>query len=304
MIEIIKAGTNIDFLALRKYAIALSLVVIGIGVASLIVKGGPNYGIDFTGGLQLHVRVGSEVTIGEIRAAVADLGVGDVQVQAFEGQSGEYLLRVGVQADEELSGGVAARIKERMRERFGQRGFEELRTELVGPRVGKDLRRRAILSVVFATAVMGIYIAIRFDFRFGIGAAIALFHDVAVTVGVLSLVDVEVDLTIIAALLTIVGYSVNDTVVISDRIRENMKATKHPLIGPIINRSINETLSRTILTTGATMLAVVALYLFGGTVIHGFAFALIVGFIAGVYSTVFIASPVVEWLETGQARTA
>ena len=304
MIEIVPSGTNIDFLRLRKPAIAVSLVVIGIGLASLILKGGPKYGIDFTGGLQLHMRANPDVTIAEVREAVADLGVGEVSVQAFESQKGEYLLRVATAEEQDLSEGIAVKLKERLRERFGSRGFEELRTESVGPRVGEDLRRRAILAVTFSTIAMGVYIALRFDRRFGIGAGIALFHDVLVTVGALSLFDVEVDLTIIAALLTIVGYSVNDTVVISDRIRENMHGTKKLELGPLINRSINETLSRTILTTGATMLVVIALFLVGGTVIHGFAFALIVGFISGVYSTVFIAAPVVEWLEPRKRATA
>jgi preprotein translocase subunit SecF len=301
MIEIIPSGTNIDFLRLRKPAIAISLVVIGIGLASLILKGGPNYGIDFAGGLQLHMRANPDVSIGDVRDAVADLGVGEVQVQSFESQKGEYLLRVAAAEEQDLTGGVAAKLKESLRERFSARGYEELRTELVGPRVGKDLRRRAILAVTFSTLAMGVYIALRFDRRFGIGAAIALFHDVLVTLGALSLWDIEVDLTIIAALLTIVGYSVNDTVVISDRIRENLMGSKRPELGPVINRSINETLSRTILTTGATMLVVISLFLVGGTVIHGFAFALIVGFVSGVYSTVFIAAPLVEWLEPGRS---
>jgi len=304
MIEIVPPGTNIDFLRLRKPAIAISLVVIGIGLASLIMKGGPNYGIDFAGGLQLNMRANPDVSISEVRDAVADLGVGEVQVQAFESQKGEYLLRVAAAEEEDLTGGVAAKLKERLRERFGARGYEEMRTELVGPRVGQDLRRRAILAVTLSTLAMGVYIALRFDRRFGIGAAIALFHDVLVTVGALSLWEIEIDLTIIAALLTIVGYSVNDTVVISDRIRENLMGSKRPELGPIINRSINETLSRTILTTGATMLVVISLFLVGGTVIHGFAFALIVGFVSGVYSTVFIAAPLVEWLEPGRSVAA
>jgi preprotein translocase subunit SecF len=304
MIEIVPPKTNIDFIKLRKPAIAISLVVIAIGRASLIMKGGPNYGIDFAGGLQFHMRANPDVTISDVREAVEDLGIGDVSVQAFESQKGEYLLRVATAQDEDLSGGVAAKLKDRLREKFGERGFEELRTELVGPRVGQDLRRRAILAVTFSTLAMGVYIALRFDRRFGIGAAIALFHDVLVTVGALSLLDYEFDLTIIAALLTIVGYSVNDTVVISDRIRENMKATKRAELGAIINRSINETLSRTILTTGATMLVVVSLFLVGGTVIHGFAFALIVGFVSGVYSTVFIAAPLVDWLEPQRSVAA
>jgi len=240
----------------------------------------------------------------EVREAVDKLGMGDVQVQAIESQRGEYLLRVAGAEDQELTGGVAARIAEALQAQFGQRGFEALSTDLVGPRVGKDLRRRAILSVLLATVAMGIYIAFRFDARFGVGAAVALFHDVLITVGALSLANIEVDLTIVAALLTIIGYSVNDTVIISDRIRENLHSAKRVDLGRTINRSINETLSRTVLTTGATMLVVVALYLVGGPVIHGFAFSLMVGFVTGTYSSIFIASPIVEWWANRAERTA
>jgi len=304
MIEIIKPGTNVDFLALRKYAFALSAGLILVGMISLVAKGGPSYGIDFAGGMQMHVRFNADVGIDEVREAVDKLGMGDVQVQAIESQKGEYLLRVAGAEDQELTGGVAARIAEALQAQFGQRGFEALSTDLVGPRVGKDLRRRAILSVLLATVAMGIYIAFRFDARFGVGAAVALFHDVLITVGALSLANIEVDLTIVAALLTIIGYSVNDTVIISDRIRENLHSAKRVDLGRTINRSINETLSRTVLTTGATMLVVVALYLVGGPVIHGFAFSLMVGFVTGTYSSIFIASPIVEWWANRAERTA
>ena len=295
MLQLIKPGTNIDFLAARKYALAGSLTLILAGLVSLFMKGGPAYGIDFAGGLQMHARVNKDVTIAEVRETAEKLDVGEVQVQSFESQPGEYLLRVSGAEEQELTGGVTGKLRDGLATAFGQRGFEVLRTELVGPRVGKELRLRAILSVLAATLVMGVYIAFRFDARFGIGAAVALLHDVLITVGAISIANVEVDLTIVAALLTIVGYSVNDTVIISDRIRENMHASKRVDLAEVINRSINETLSRTILTTGATLLVVVALFLVGGPVIHGFAYSLIVGFIVGTYSSIFIASPIVEW---------
>jgi preprotein translocase subunit SecF len=304
MFQLIKPGTKIDFLAARKYALALSAALIVTGLASLIAKGGPAYGIDFAGGLQLHARVDKDVTISEVRETVEKLGVGDVQVQSFESQPGEYLLRLAGAEDQELTGGISGNLRDGLQAAFGQRGFEVLSTELVGPRVGKELRTRAILSVLAATLVMGFYIAFRFDARFGIGAATALFHDVLITLGAISLANIEVDLTIVAALLTVVGYSVNDTVVISDRIRENMHTTKRVDLAEVINRSINETLSRTILTTGATLLVVVTLFLVGGPVIHGFAFSLIVGFVVGTYSSIFIASPIVEWWTARTAKAA
>ena len=304
MIEFIKPGTNIDFIRFRKTAIAISLTLILVGMGSLVVKGGPSYGIDFAGGLQMHVRLNPDVSIGDMRQTADRIGVGDVQVQGFEGQPGEFLLRVASAGDQDLTSGTAERMREALQKEYGERGFELMSTDSVGPRVGHDLRQRAILSVLLATIAMGIYIAFRFDARFGVGAAVALFHDVLITVGALSLFNYEVDLTIVAAILTVIGYSVNDTVIISDRIRENMLATKRVDLAQIINRSINETLSRTVLTTGATLLVVVALFIFGGPVIHGFAFSLIVGFIVGTYSSIFIASPVVEWWAHRAGRAA
>jgi len=296
MFEIVKPDVHVDFIKLRPYALALSTVLILAGLVSLVAKGGPNYGIDFTGGLMVHIGVDPTVDIGEIREAVSDLSVGEISVQEFESEPGEFLLRVPT-ADDQVGGGTAAAIKDALKAKFGDRGFEEKRTEIVGPRVGHELRMRGILSVIFATLVMGAYIAIRFQLRFGVGAGVALLHDVLVTVGALSLYNVEFDLTILAALLTIVGYSVNDTVVVSDRIRENLKLLRKMELAELINRSINETLSRTLLTAGTTLIVLFALLFLGGGVIHGFAFTLIVGLTAGTYSSIFIASPVVEMWE-------
>lgn len=294
MFQIIKPGINIDFIKLRKIALLFSAALILGGIVSLIARGGPNYGIDFTGGLMLHIGVDDDVQTTDIREAVADLNIGDVSVQQFEGQSGEYLLRVPT-VDTEIGGGIPALIKDRLKETFAARGFEELRTEIVGPRVGQDLRRRGILSILFATLVMGLYIAVRFELRFGVGAGVALLHDVLITIGALSLYNVEVNLSVVAALLTVVGYSVNDTVVVSDRIRENMHRDQKTDLVTLINASINETLSRTLLTTGTSLLVLLVLFAVGGGVIHSFAFTLIVGLTAGTYSSIFIASPVVEF---------
>ncbi len=294
MFQIVKPDIDIDFIKARPVAFGLSAIVIAMGLIALLVRGGPNYGIDFTGGLMVHMGVDADVGIGEVREAVAELDIGPVSVQEFGSQAGEYLLRVPA-GDEQVGGGRAAQIKEALRARFDDRGFEEKRTEIVGPRVGTDLRRRGILSVLFATVMMGAYIAVRFELRFGVGAAIALLHDVLITIGALSIMNEEITLSVVAGLLTVIGYSVNDTVVVSDRIRENLKRFRKDELKPLINRSINETLSRTVLTTGTSLMVLFTLFFLGGGVIHGFAFTLIVGLTAGTYSSIFIASPVVEY---------
>jgi preprotein translocase subunit SecF len=299
MFQLVSPDINIDFIRLRTACFIFSGLLILVGLGSLVMRGGPNYGIDFAGGVMLHFRVDPSVGTDEIRGAIAASGAGAASVQQFESQPGEFLIRLAT-ADERIGGGVVADLKEQLQSKFGSRRYEDLRTEVVGPQVGKDLRRRAILSVLLATAAMGAYIAFRFDFWFGVGAAVALFHDVLITVGALSLYNVEVDLTVLAALLTVVGYSVNDTVIVSDRIRENMRANKKAPLAKVINASINQTLSRTILTTGTTLLVLFALFYFGGGVIHGFAFTLIVGLLIGTYSSIFIASPIVEaWSGAG-----
>lgn len=293
MFQIVSPDVNFDFVRFRKIAFAFSAVLIVAGLVSLGARGGPNYGIDFSGGMMLHIGVDENVPIGDVRDAVEGFEFGEIAVQEFGSQPGEYLLRVPV-GDEQVGDGRAATIKDALRAAFGDRGFEEKRTEIVGPRVGEDLRRRGILSVLFATAMMASYIAIRFQLRFGAGAAIALLHDVLITIGVLSIANTEITLSVVAAILTVVGYSVNDTVVVSDRIRENMGRFRKDELGPLINRSINETLSRTVLTTGTSLMVLMALFYFGGGVIHGFAFTLIIGLTAGTYSSIFIASPIVE----------
>lgn len=293
MLKIIPDNLNIDFIRWRTPAMVFSGAIMLIGIGSLILKGGPNYGIDFAGGLLVHVRVDPSVKIEQVRKVADASDVGAISVQQFESQPGEYMLRVPT-ADESMTGGVAAKLKDALRVAFADRGFDELRTEMVGPQVGKDLRRRGMLAVLFATAVMGVYIAVRFEFWFGVGAAVALFHDVLVVIGALSLNNVEIDLTILAALLTVVGYSVNDTVVVSDRIRENMRKDKRTPLAKLINDSLNQTLARTILTGGTTFMVLIVLFLYGGGTIHGFAFTLIVGLLIGTYSSIFIASPVVE----------
>lgn len=296
--ELIKPGTSFDFVRNFRRALVFSWLLILAGVVSLIVRGGPNYGIDFAGGTMVHIRFHSHQSIDALRQAMSGIGLGEASIQDFGGSNttgSEFLIRVA--EGKEGASDLSAVITQALGEKFGSDTWEILRIETVGPRVGRELRVRAILAVLAATLMMGIYIWIRFELRFGIGAAVALFHDVLITVGALSLVNYEFDLTIVAALLTVVGFSVNDTVIVSDRIRENLRKNRRDPLEKIINASINETLSRTILTTGTALLVLLALFFLGGKVINGFAFTLLVGFTIGTYSSIFISSPIVLWLQ-------
>jgi preprotein translocase subunit SecF len=295
VMELIKPGSKIPFTRYRKIAVILSTIANLAVLVMLFIKG-PNLGVDFAGGTVVQLKFQQQVSIPDIRRALESVNLGGSEIQDFgrEGDN-EYLIRLEKTSVE--IGALGEQIKKALADQFGPDKFEIRRIEFVGPKIGEDLRRRGVMSVIVATIMMGVYIWLRFQFRFGIGAVIALIHDVLVTVGALMLANYEFDLTIIAALLTIVGFSVNDTVVICDRIRENMRKIKRETLEAIVNTSINETLSRTILTTGTALMVLLALYILGGAVIRPFAFALIVGFISGVYSTIFIASPVILFWE-------
>jgi preprotein translocase subunit SecF len=306
--QLIKPGTKIPFTRYRKIAVMISTVV-NLAVLALLFTRGPNLGVDFAGGTMVHLRFQQTVSIPEIRQVLDQVDLGGSVIQDF-GQAGanEYLVRLD-RTDVEI-GALSEQVKKALSARFGEANFEVRRIEFVGPKIGKDLRWKGTVSVIAATIMMGVYIWVRFGWNFGsrfglhfgLGAVIALVHDVLVTAGALLIANYEFDLTIIAALLTIVGFSVNDTVVICDRIRENMRKIKRESLDTIINMSINETLSRTILTTGATLLVLTALFVLGGAVIRPFAFSLIVGFISGVYSTIFIAAPIILMWEKGPRK--
>lgn len=295
MFEIIKPGTKIDFMKRRKLAYLFSGVVMFIGVVSLVLHGGPNYGIDFAGGTLVQIRFTGSVAIDEIRSALKQGGIEDAAVQGFEAEGkGEYLVRLpATGADPE---GISAAVRAALAQRFGAEGFEIRRVEMVGPKVGKDLRSKGLLATIFAMLGMLIYISLRFDLRFGVGAVVAVLHDVIVTIGILSLLDIEFSIPVLAAILTIVGYSINDTIVVYDRIRENMPKMKREPFERMLNITVNETLSRTILTGMSTLMVLFVLFFMGGGVIHDFTFTLIVGIILGTYSSVYIASAtVLEW---------
>jgi preprotein translocase subunit SecF len=307
MIEFIPQGTTFDFIKYRRVTAIGSVVLIALGFAWMAIRGA-NLGIDFAGGSLVHVRFKQATAIADVRGALAGTDLAGVDIQELGGANSEFLIRLpqsedkpaGEQTESETHAkkeSVTSQVTDALAGRFGQEGFEVLRVEAVGPRVGEALRERAILALAFATVMMGIYLWARFEWRFGVGAAIALIHDVFLTVAALVVFNYEFDLTIVAALLTVVGFSVNDTVIISDRIRENMRKDRRSSLLDVVNRSINETLSRTILTTGTTMLVVLALFVLGGNVIHGFAFTLLVGFVVGTYSSIYIASSIVLYFE-------
>jgi preprotein translocase subunit SecF len=294
--EWIPPGLKIDFVGWRGRMLLISWLVITAGMIHMWWTGGLNLGIDFAGGTMIHVKFVQPTKIEDIRAALAGADLREVVVQDVGQGSKEFQIRV-LGGEQGGSTSVADAIKSGLRAKFGEGSHEILRVETVGPKVGKDLKWNATLAVLAATVVMGAYIALRFEWRFGVGAAIALFHDVLITLGALSAFRMEFDLTTVAGLLTVVGYSVHDTVIVSDRIRENMRKMRRENLATIMNLSINETLSRTLITSGTAIVVTAALFFLGGSVIHSFAFTLFIGFIVGTYSSIYVASPVVLYLE-------
>lgn len=287
--QIIKNDINVDFVGKRKLAMIISGIVILIGLASLVVNGGPNYGIDFVGGTLVQVKFSDGTEAAKIKESLADLNLGSVVVQQFGDDDNEFLIRI---QDSGKGSDLSGLISGSLNTSFGEDKVDLRRVEMVGPQVGKDLRQKGLLSILYAMIGILIYVAWRFELRFAVGAILALVHDVLITLGVFSLTGREIDLPIIAAFLAIIGYSLNDTIVVYDRIRENYGKHQKKGFPEVVNRSINETLSRTILTSGTTLLVVAALFIFGGGVIHNFAFALLVGILIGTYSSIFVASPV------------
>jgi len=290
--EFFKPGTNYDFVRYKRIAPAISGLVILAALISLWIKGGPNYGIDFRGGILVQLKFQKEVSVGELRDSLSDLGLRNLVVQRFGlREENEYLVRVE-QMETDLDA-LSQQIEKALKDRYGAESTEIRRTEIVGPKVGAELRRKGFLAVLYSIVGILIYIAWRFEFRFALGAVFAVVHDALITIGCFSLLNKEIDLPEVAAVLTIIGYSVNDTIVVFDRIRENMRKIRRQPLEKVINSSINETLSRTILTAGTTLVVVMALFFLGGPVIHNFAFALIIGIVVGTYSSIYVASPVV-----------
>ena len=291
--EIIKTETHYNFVRLMKPAVILSLAVIIIGIASLIWHGGPNFGIDFAGGTLIQIKFQNETSADKIRTAFKSIGFDGSIIQDFGPK--EVIVRTADTGTDAQS--LTSRVEEALGAAFGKGAYEVRRIEMVGPKVGRDLTRKAIMAIIFSWIGILVYVGVRFEFRYALGGIVALIHDILITITFLSLFNKEFDLNIVAALLAIIGFSINDTIVIFDRIRENARKNIRQGLNEVINASVNQTLSRTILTSLTVIMVLFVLFFFGGAVIHAFAFALLVGTIAGVYSTVFIASPIVLLFE-------
>ncbi len=290
MLRLIKE-THIEFIRHRRKAYVLSGCLILAGIISLIARGGPNYGIDFTGGSLLQLHFDNPIRTEEIRTSLAKVGLERAVIQKLEGGN-DFLIQMKGTAET----GIGNLIISSLAEDFPDNLPRVDREEEVGPKIGAELQRRALLVILAGMLVILAYISLRFDFRFAVGAVIALFHDVVITIGVFSILDKEVTIPIIAAVLTVVGYSVNDSIIISDRIRENSKSMRGDPFDRVVNTGLNQVLSRTIITSLTTSLVLLSLLLFGGKVIFDFALALLIGVIVGTYSSIFIvAALVVEW---------
>ena len=281
--------TNIDFLSMRRFGFVISGSFILAGIVSLLLQGGPLLSIDFTGGTLAQIRFEEAPDIAKVRSALEALDVGIGEVQTF-GTPNEILIRLQLSQNAE---NLTTELKAALQAQFPGQSIDFRRVETVGPKIGSELKGKAFFAVFTAIIGILIYISIRFEFKFAIGAIAALIHDVLITLGIFSILNYEISLAIIAAFLTIVGYSLNDTIVVFDRVRENMKLLKNIDQKTIFNKSINESLSRTIITSLTTFAVVFILYIAGGEVIRYFAFAMIVGVIVGTYSSIYVASPVV-----------
>ncbi|MCZ7587001.1 MAG: protein translocase subunit SecF [Deltaproteobacteria bacterium] len=308
--EIIKPGVSIDFMRYRAIGAALSGLIVLVSVILIAVKGF-NYGIGFAGGVELRVEFKEKVSIGDVRRRLIDGGFKNVQVVSFllenrtvysikaKGESSvtEALAGETEKSQESELPDVARVLMAQLQKDYGADRVEVISTDMVGPRVGESLRRKGVMAIVYALLGILVYIGWRFNFRYSPGAVVALAHDVIVVAGVFALLQLEIDLTVVAALLTVAGYSVNDTVIIFDRVREGHTVYRGKPIITIVNNSLNDTLSRTILTSGTTLIVVLAIYFLGSEIIKDFALAMSVGILVGTYSSLYIATPIYIALE-------
>ena len=290
--------TNFDFMGKRKIAFVLSAVLIILSIAALVTRD-LNFGLDFTGGTLIEVSYPAAPEISDVRSNLSDAGMDDAVVQTF-GAATEIVVRIPPRDDEaesdaELSTIVLAALQQGVEGEVAMR-----RVEFVGPQVGDELTEQGILAVVYALIGIFLYVMIRFQWRFSVGAVAALVHDIIITMGVLAAAQVEFDLTVVAALLAVIGYSLNDTIVLFDRIRENFPKLRKANSLEVVNTSVNETLSRTLMTSVTTLLVLIALFIFGGEIINAFAFTLIVGVLVGTYSSIYVASTTL--LELGVSK--
>ncbi len=293
---------DFDFLGGRQQAYVVSALLLAIGVGSLAVRGGLQYGVDFTGGTLMQVEFEEQVTVGELREVMTGAGFDGAQLQGF-GNVNEFLIRV--QSLEGMTGQeVQDEIEAALAGSYGGDGYTVLRVESVGPQVGAELQQRAAIAILLSFLLTLVYLAFRFEWRFGFAAIVATVHDIVLTFGFISVMDVEITLATVAAILTIVGYSLNDTIVVFDRIRENLKGSRSEDYEAIVNGSINGVLPRTVMTSTTTLVTLIALATVGGEVIRPFALVLILGVAIGTYSSVFVASPALLEIHNYRKRKA
>jgi len=290
--------TDIDFMGQRKVAFVFSIIFILLSIGSLVTRG-LNFGLDFTGGTLIEVSYPSAPRVSDVRDHLSDAGMTDAVVQTF-GTATDIVVRIPPRDNEdetnaEISTVVLTALQEGVEGEIVMR-----RVEFVGPQVGDELTEQGILAVVYALIGIFLYVMMRFQWRFSVGAVTALVHDIIITMGIISLVQIEFDLTVVAALLAVIGYSLNDTIVLFDRIRENFPKLRKASSLEVVNISVNQTLSRTLMTSVTTLLVLVALFIFGGEIIHAFAFTLIVGVMIGTYSSIYVASTTL--LELGVSK--
>lgn len=289
--------THIDFMGKRKVAFVVSASLIVLSITILLLRG-LNFGLDFTGGMLIEVSYPAAPSISDVRANLESADLNDAVVQTF-GTASDIVVRIPPRSEEETDAELSTVILSAL-----QQGVEgEIvmrRVEFVGPQVGDELTEQGILAVVYALIGIFIYVMFRFQWRFSVGAVVALIHDIMVSMGILSLLQIEFDLTVVAALLAVIGYSLNDTIVLFDRIRENFPRLRKGSPLEVVNISVNETLSRTLMTSMTTLLVLTALFVFGGEIIHSFAFTLIVGVVVGTYSSIYVASTTL--LELGVSK--
>lgn len=296
--ELIKPGVNIDFVGKMKYAVIFSAVLILIGIGSIIYHGGLNPGIDFAGGSIIQVKFSKNISADQIRAALKSTKLENSTIQQFGVH--EFLIRTHESFSDQKM--LAANVEQPLSTVFNK-DFEIRRVEVVGSKVGSDFTRKAIIAVILSWLAMLIYVGWRFEFRYAVGGILALVHDVIITMGAVSIMNMEFTIATLASLIFIIGFSINDTIVTLDRIRENVKLNPKQKLGDLINLSINQTLSRTVLTSLTVFLTVLALYIFGGAVIHDLAFPMLVGVVIGTYSSIYIACTIVLAFEKMKPST-
>ncbi len=293
--------TNFDFIGMRYYAYAFSALLLGAGLVSLFLKGGPKLGIDFTGGNLVQLSFKTNVEMKDLRSVLTAAGYGDAEIQGITGRP-SYIIRVprGAAAVDSL----AKDFQKAITDKIPGANPEIERAEFVGPAVGRELADQALSAILWASVLIIIYVGIRFrSTLWGICSIVAVVHDVLSIVGIFSILNKEVTVTVVAGILTLAGYSMNDTIVIYDRMRENLRLSKKETLGELINRSVNETLSRTIMTSMTVAITLMVLFFFGGEVIHDFAFAMLWGVFVGSYSSIFVAAPIIyEWQGRGTAK--